>query len=247
MKKFPLSAMLLAVLSCSAIAQVAEPAAPADESGAADVQIVEVKGARERLVPYKESYTLAKKVKEASSGRVAFGLRLIPAKPAVTLDNIRLWLGDEDNAVPVPVGEGGLFVVPINDKVAANNGHYSINRKKGELDVRVAILPNVPRDAWTIGLMQQVVQDGKAAVKKLLPWYMRAFGIGVDAVAVCGKNPGMPIQVMSGSDVAATVTADKKATNDIGRPVFCKYFTAADQFDASYKVVVPEGAEVLLL
>lgn len=247
MRNFSLAAALLAALSCPATAQVAEPATPPAEAADAEVQTVEVKGARERLVPYKESYELARKVQEASNGRVAFGLRLIPAKPEVTLNNIRLWLGEEADAIPVKVNDGGLFVVPIDHKVAANNGHYSINRKKGELSVRVAILPNVERDAWTIGLMQQVVQDGKAAIKKLLPWYMRAFGIGVDAVAVCGPTAGMPIQLMNGAEVAATVTADKKATNDVGRPVFCKHFGGDDKLDANLKVVVPEGAEVLLL
>lgn len=247
MKKISLAAMLLCVLGGSAAAQDSAPAASAAGTDAAQVQSIQVKGARERLVPYMESYALAKKVKEASNGRVAFGLRLIPATPETTLDNLQLWLGEGENATPVPVGEGGLFVVPINDSVAAEKGHYSINRKKGELKVRVALLPNVPRDAWTIGLMQQVVQDGQAAVKTMLPWYMRAFGIGVDAVAVCSPNAGMPVQVMNGDEVAATFTTDKKATNDIGRPVFCKHFVAADHLDASYKVVVPEGAEVLML
>ena len=243
MSRSSILTLLLASLCSTALAQSEQPA----DQSADQVQTVEVKGARERLVPYKESYELARKVRDASSGRVAFGLRLVPAKPDVRLDDIRLWLGEDGDAAPVAVREGGLFVVPINDKVAASGGHYSINRKKGDLNVRVAIMPNVPKDTWTIGLMQQVANDGKAAVNKLLPWYMRAFGIGVDAVAVCGKNAGMPIQVMNGAEVAGTVTADKKGTNDIGQPVYCKHFTNAEKFDAAYKVVIPEGAEVLLM
>jgi len=41
----------------------------------------------------------------------------------------------------------------------------------------VFAVPAVDRDAWTIGLMTQVVSDARNARGKILPWYQRPFAL----------------------------------------------------------------------
>lgn len=238
MHRLLFSAYVLVVCACPLI-QAEDMPSP--------VTTVEVSGVRERLVPYQESYDIAKKVQVVSNGRVALALRLVPAKPDVRVDDVQLWLDGLNESIPIKMLDGGIFVVPINDQIAEQKGSYSINKKKGDLNAFIALVPAVEKNDWTIGLMKQVVANSKNAIDKIVPWYQRPFAMRVDSVAICGKEAGMPLQVMNGDKLIATLSADKKATNDVGGLVFCKFFNGEEKFDDNFRVVVPEGAEALLL
>ncbi len=217
----------------------------ADE--ASTVATVEIQGARERLVPYKESYEMAKKVQMATEGRVALALRLIPSKPNVRIDDVQLSLEGETESIPINVLAGGIFVVPVNDDIAKQNGSFSVNKKKGDLGARLVLVPSVARKDWTIGLMRQVVAGAQSAAIKITPWYERAFMTKITSIAVCSSEAGAPLQVMNGNDVVAKFQMNEKATDDADRPVFCKHFNGDDKLDEHLTVAIPDGAQVVLL
>jgi len=84
-------------------------------------QVIEIKAQRERMVAYQQSYEMAKKIQTASNGHVALGLRLMPARSDVRMDDIRLWLESTSTSVPVKLRDGNVFLVPIEDQIAANS------------------------------------------------------------------------------------------------------------------------------
>lgn len=208
---------------------------------------IQVIGARVRLVSYQQTYDLARKVQTASGGRVALGLRLIATRPDVRLDDLRLSLDGDTESLPIPLREGEIFIVPVNDRIAQENGSYSVNKKKGDISVRPVFLPVVGKTEWTIGLMRQVVASANNSIGVVVPWYMRPFMGQIDSVAICTKEAGVSIPIMNGDDVVSLVNTEKKDIDEIGRTVFCKCFNDSDKFEDSLRVVLPEGAEVLLL
>jgi len=52
---------------------------------------------------------------------------------------------------------------------------------------------------------------------------------------------------MDQTSLIATVTANSKAENDIGEPVFCALFDAQSEYADNFRVTIPGSAEVLLL
>ncbi|MET0265509.1 MAG: hypothetical protein ABW202_07845, partial [Duganella sp.] len=206
----------------------------------------EVKTARVRFVSYKESYELAKKVQLATSGRVAMGILLVPAKPGVRVDDVQLWLDGEKTSIPVSVHHG-LFVIPINDEIAAGNGSYSINKQKGDVTARVAVLPAIAQNAWTIAKVRQSLADAVNAVDKFTPWYQKPFAMKIRAVAVCSNQAGMPLKLFNGNELVAELTTSEKSTDDSGQQVFCQSFAKDTQYDDAVRLDIPAEAQVLFL
>ena len=210
-------------------------------------QAVEIKAVRERLVPYKDSYEMAKKLQQASNGHVALGVHLMPTKADVRMDDIRIWLESDEKSIAIKMREGSIFMVPVDDQIAAEKGNYSVNKKKGDLSAAIVILPGVPENEWTIGLMKQVIGEANVAIKKTTPWYLMPLIVSVKSVAVCSKQPNVNVQIMDGVTVIATVATKTAAKNDSGEPVFCAFFDSHTEYADGLHVSVPESAEVLLL
>lgn len=238
MSKLPQVIGLLAVL-------VSGAASAGDSEDA--VQSIEVKGTRTRLVSYKEPYDIAKKVQRATDGRVALGLRLVPSKPGVRVDDIKLWLEGGNDSIPVKVSDGGVFVVPVKDEIAAHDGQFAINKQKGDLTARVVIVPAIDRHAWTLGMVRKSIADAKSAVDEFTPWYQKPFAMRVNTVSVCTKAAGEPVSITQGGAVVATLQTSDKATNDAGQPVYCQHFKGDEKYDQASVLGIPDDAEVLFL
>ncbi|PJC97059.1 hypothetical protein GQ37_018420 [Janthinobacterium sp. BJB1] len=207
----------------------------------------EQKPPRVRFTAYRESYLTAKKVWQVSSGSVVMALRLIPAKLSATIDDVRVALQGTGAAVPIKVSEGGVFVVPLNDDIAAQDGSFFVNKGKGELTANIVIQPSVARDAWNVTRIGQVLHDARRAVRAITPWYKRPFANEVQALAFCAAERGSALQLVEGEQLIATLPMNEPAVNDINQPVFCKIFDGEDRYPGHYRVVVPEQATVVLL
>src|SRR5450830_515965 len=120
---------------------------------------------RVRFTAYEESYQTAKKVWEVSKGSVVMALRLIPAKLNATIADVRVALKGNGAPIPVKVSEGGVFVVPLNADVAAQDGVFLVNKERGELTASMVIQPAVGQDAWNVARIGQVLHDAKRAVR----------------------------------------------------------------------------------
>ena len=202
---------------------------------------------RVRFTAYRDSYQTAKKVWQVSRGNVVMALRLIPARLSATIDDVRVALQGEGAAIPIKVGEGGVFVVPINDEIAAQGGSLLVNKSRGELTASMVIQPSVARDAWTVARVAQVLHDARLAVRAITPWYKRPFASDVQALAFCATEQGSALQLMQDAQLIATIPMNEPAVNDIRQPVYCKAFDGEDKYPGHYRVVMPEQATVLLL
>lgn len=238
MSKLPQVIGLLALLVSSA--------AGASDNGDA-VQSVEVKGTRTRLVSYKEPYDIAKKVQQATDGRVALGLRLVPSKPGVRVDDIKLWLEGDNESIPVQVSDAGIFVVPVKDEIAAHDGRFAINKQKGDLTARIVIVPAVARNAWTLGMVRKSIADANSAIAEFTPWYQKPFAMHVNTVSVCTRVPDVAVDIVQGGAVVATLPTTAKAKNDAGQPVYCQHFKGDEKYDQASVLHIPDDAEVLFL
>lgn len=207
----------------------------------------EAKPPRVRFTPYRDSYLTAKKVWQVSSGNVVMALRLIPAKLSATIDDVRVALQGNGPPIPIKVSEGGVFVVPLNDDIAAQDGTFLVNKGKGELTANIVIQPAVARDAWNVTRVGQVLHDARRAVRAITPWYKRPFASEVQALAFCAAETGSALRLMDGEQLIATLPMNEPAVNDINQPVFCKIFDGEDKYPGHYRVVLPEQATVLLL
>jgi hypothetical protein len=221
-------------------------AAGADENEA-PIQSIEVKGTRTRLVSYKEPYEIAKKVQQAADGRVALGSRLVPTRPEVRVDDVKLWLEGESESIPVQVSDAGIFVVPVKDDIAAHDGRFAINKQKGDLTARVVILPAISRDAWTLGMVRKSITDARSAIDKFTPWYQKPFAMRMNTVSVCTKTAGVPVNIVQAGAVVATLPTSEKARNDADQPVYCQHFKGDEKYDQASVLAIPDGAEVLFL
>ncbi|PLY40442.1 hypothetical protein CSZ94_21065 [Janthinobacterium sp. ROICE36] len=238
-------------------ASVPPPAAPATPAAstedAAPSQTVTItansdaRAPRIRFTAYRESYLTARKVWQASSGSVVMALRLIPAKLSATIDDVRVALQGNGAPVPIKVSDGGVFVVPLNEDIAAQDGSFLVNKGRGELTASIVLQPSVARDAWNVTRVGQVLRDARRAVRAITPWYKRPFANDVQSLAFCATERGSALQLMDGEQLIATLPMDEAAVNDINQPVFCKIFDGEDKYPGHYRVVLPEQATVLLL
>lgn len=240
--------MLLAPLLCLLFAP---GAAGAFEAPQATVQTVEVKGPRTRLVPYRDLfYPMAKAVQQTLGGRAALAVQLRPTHQGVHLDDLQVWLEGEHEAMPVVRQADGLFVVPVNDRLAEESGHFLINKKSEDLSVNLVLVPTLPREAWTIGAMRHLLDDARGSVGKLLPWYQKPVVWAVTrrlAVSVCSRLRDVPLTLLDGARVVATVRTGEEARNHAQETVFCHRFDGEEAYPESTRVVIPEDAEVLLM
>lgn len=202
---------------------------------------------RVRFTAYRDSYETAKKVWQVSRGNVVMALRLIPAKVSATIDDVRVALQGNGAPVSVKVAEGGVFVVPINDEIAAQDGSFLVNKGRGELTASMVIQPAVPREAWTMERVAHVLRDARLAVRAITPWYKRWFSSDVRALAFCAPERGSALQLKEGEQLIATLPMSEAAMNDISQPVYCKMFDGEDKYPGQYRVVMPEQATVLIL
>ena len=234
-----------------AVAPQEQSAAPAQDALPPQTVTItanaDAKPPRVHFMSYRDSYLTARKVWQVSSGNVVMALRLIPAKLSATIDDVRVALQGHGVAMPIKVSEGGVFVVPLNDDIAAQDGHFLVNKGRGELTANIVIQPAVARDAWNVTRVGQVLQDARRAVRAITPWYKRPFANDVQSLAFCEAERGSALQLMDGEQLIATLPMNEPAVNDINQPVFCKIFDGEDKYPGHYRVVMPEQATVLLL
>ena len=246
----PAAAVVLPPLVPSPLAP-ATPAAPAQDASPSQTVTItansDAKAPRIRFTAYRESYLTARKVWQVSSGSVVMALRLIPAKLSATIDDVRVALQGNGAPVPIKVSDGGVFVVPLNDDIAAQDGTFLVNKGRGELTANIVLQPSVARDAWNVTRVGQVLRDARRAVRAITPWYKRPFANDVQSLAFCAAERGSALQLMDGEQLIATLPMNEPAVNDISQPVFCKIFDGEDKYPGHYRVVLPELATVLLL
>ncbi|WP_215408066.1 hypothetical protein [Janthinobacterium sp. JC611] len=207
----------------------------------------DAKAPRVRFTAYRDSYLTARKVWQVSSGSVVMALRLIPAKLSATIDDVRVALQGNGAPMPIKVSDGGVFVVPLNEDIAAQDGTFLVNKGRGELTANIVLQPSVARDAWNVTRVGQVLRDARRAVRAITPWYKRPFASDVQSLAFCAAERGSALQLMDGEQLIATLPMNEAAVNDISQPVFCKIFDGEDKYPGHYRVVLPEHATVLLL
>ena len=225
---------------------VAEPAQAAPQTVTISASS-EANPPRVRFTAYRDSYETAKKVWQVSRGNVVMALRLIPAKVSGTIDDVRVALQGNGAPVSVRVAEGGVFVVPINDEIAEQDGMFLVNKGRGELTASMVIQPAVPREAWTVERVAHVLRDARLAVRAITPWYKRWFSSEVKSLAFCAPERGSALQLKQGEQLIATLPMSEAAMNDINQPVYCKMFDGEDKYPGQYRVVLPEEATVLIL
>ena len=246
----PASASAAAAAGVAAAAASAPDAVPAAEAAPQTVTITangDAKPPRVHFTQYRESYLTARKVWQVSSGNVVMALRLIPAKLSATIDDVRVALQGTGAPIPIKVSEGGVFVVPLNEDIAAQDGSFLVNKGRGELTANIVIQPSVARDAWNVTRIGQVLKDARRAVRAITPWYKRPFANEVQSLAFCASETGSALHLMDGEQLIATLPMNEPAVNDINQPVFCKIFDGEDKYPGHYRLALPEQATVLLL
>lgn len=239
---------LLTILACATLRTVqAQSHSPLPE----DVQTVEVRGARTRLLPYKELfYPMAKAVEQSLSGRAAVAMQLRATRAGVRTDDLSVWLEGSGESLPVRPGEHGLYLVPVADRIAQQDGSLSINKDPKDLRANLVLVPTLAPDAWTIGEMRRLLHDVHATLAPIVPWHHRlaawAFSRKL-GVSVCSGSPRAEVAVLDGERLLARYPTSEPGRNHANAPVYCHRFTGNEAFDPGARLVLPEDAQVLLI
>lgn len=226
--------------------------AGAADAAAATTPTVEVKGSLERLVPYKSPcYEMARKIEEVSRGRIVLGIQLRPTNPGGRVDDVKLRLESDSEAIPVEVDRSGFFVVPMVDRMARrDDARFSVNKRKGSLVASGVLLPAVPRNAWTVGGVRQIASDLRAAIGAMAPWYLKPMAV-VKArghgVSVCAASSGINVRVVNDGATVASLPLDSAARDHANRAVFCHTFDGKEPYADNSQILIPDEARVLLL
>lgn len=224
---------------------------PQPAPAASPVHTVEIKGMRTRLVPYGDLfYPMAKAVRDTLGGRAALAVQLRSRHQAVRTDDIEVWLQGEHDAFAVKPEPSGLFLVPVDDRIAQEQGHLLINKRKDDLSVNLVLVPTLPHSAWTMGEVRHLLADARGALGKLLPWYKKPMLWAVTrklAVAVCSRTRDAPVVLVDGGQVLASFVASEELRNYANETVFCRRFSGDERYPAGSRLVVPEDGEVLLM
>lgn len=206
---------------------------------------------RTRLVPYADLfYPMAKAVQQALGGRAALAVQLRGTRQEVRTDDLEIWLEGAHAIVPVPQERSGVFVVPVIEQVARENGHLLVNKRKDEVRVNLVLVPTIAPDAWTIGGVRSLLEDARGSVGNLLPWYRKPVVWAVTrklSVAVCSRMRDAAVTLVDGGRVVARLAASEELRNYANETVFCRSFNGDEAYPAASRVVVPEDGEVLLM
>ena len=240
----PYRFLALACALCCAGAAAASADAPA-------IQTVEVKAARERLVPYKDLfYPMAKAVQQHLAGRVALGVQLRPAHPHVRTDDLAIWLDGAGRSLRIQPDRHGLYLVPVEDEIAARDGSFSINKKPSDLRVNLVLVPTLADDAWTMGAVRSLLKDIPASIDPHIPWHHRLLTWAVTrklAVSVCSPSSRAHVYIVDGDKLLASYPITEATRNHINAPVYCRRFDGREPFEGRARLVLPENAQVLFI
>lgn len=212
---------------------------------------VEVKAARTRLLPYKPLfYPMARAVRKNLAGRAALAVQLRPARPGVRTDDLALWLEGGGESLPVHAGEHGLYIVPVADRIAENDGGFSINKDPLDLRANLVLVPTLAPDAWTIGAMRRLLRDAHATIDPLVPWHHRLLNWATKhrlGLSVCSLSPRAHVEVVDGERLLARYPTSAPGRNHANAPVYCHRFSGNEDFDPRARLVLPEDAQLLLI
>lgn len=215
------------------------------------IQTVEIKAAHTRLVPYRDLfYPMAKAVQKSLAGRAALAVQLRPVRAGVRTDDLAVWLEGGGESLPVRPGEHGLYIVPVEDRIAEHNGSFSINKNPSDLRANLVLIPTLAPDAWTVGEVRRLLRDVHATLDPLVPWHHRVLmwaSMRKLGVSVCSLSPSAQVEVVDGDRVLARYPTSEPARNHANAPVWCHRFTGNEDFDPRARLVLPEDAQVLLI
>lgn len=242
-----LTCHVLSLAACLLCALPAYAQAPSPDG----LPTVEVKAARTRLLPYKEwFYPMAKAVQNSLAGRAALAVQLRPARAGVRTDDLSLWLEGGGESLPMRAGEHGLYIVPVADGIAQQDGSFSINKNPADLRANLVLIPTLAPDAWTVGEMRRLLLDVHATIDPLVPWHHRLLNrvsMRKLGVSVCSLSPNAYVEVRDGNRLLARYPTSEPERNHANSPVYCHRFTGNEDFDPRARLVLPEDAQVLLI
>lgn len=243
--KPPVLSLLAASLLCALPAY-------AQSRGPEGVPMVEVKAAaRMRLLPYRPLfYPMAKAVQKSLPGRAALAVQLRPIRAGIRTDDLALWLEGGGESLPMRADEHGLYIVPVADRIAQEDGGFLINKHPSELRASLVLIPTLAPDAWTIGEMRRLLRDVHATIDPLAPWHHRFLNWASTrrlGVSVCSLSPRAQVEVVDGTTLLARYPTSEPARNHANAPVYCHRFTGNEDFDPRARLVLPEDAQVLLI
>lgn len=241
----PVLSILAACMACALPAHAQPP-------GPEGVPMVEVKAAaRTRLLPYRPLfYPMAKAVQKNLLGRAVLAVQLRPARAGVRTDDLVLWLEGGGESLPMRADEHGLYIVPVADRIAQQDGGFAINKNPAELRANLVLIPTLAPDAWTVGEMRRLLRDVHATIDPLVPWHHRFLNWASTrklGVSVCSLSPRAQVEVVDGERLLARYPTSEPARNHANAPVYCHRFTGNEDFDPRARLVLPEDAQVLLI
>ncbi|MFC0253247.1 hypothetical protein [Massilia consociata] len=242
---------LLAACALSTLPAHAQPPAPLPPPAPEQPHTVEVRASHARLAPYKELfYPMAKAVRTKLAGRATLAVQLRAARVGVRTDDLAIWLEGGGASLPLPAGEHGLYVVPVDDRIAEHDGSVTINKQPTDLRANLVLVPTLAPDAWTIGEVRRLLHDVHATIDPLVPWHHRVLNWAFPrrlGLSVCSPSPHAHVDVLDGSRLLARIPASEPARNHANAPVYCHRFTGDEAFDPRARLVLPENAQVLLI
>ena len=163
---------MLAGGAFSGAAQAQESPAVVEIKGMKDPQMRSYRAVAAGLDAFDKHHALAPKV-----GQLWFRIAPAPANKGASIEGITMRIVGEGEAIPVPIGADGLFVVPRNQAAHEDDADLVMNRKTGLFRTQVQVrTPGLKSNLRRLGDLRLECQATIAIVKKEAPFYIVALG-----------------------------------------------------------------------
>jgi hypothetical protein len=209
---------------------------------------VEVSGGRSSVMPYAQWVRAAQPVYRISQGQLRQGVRLYSR---VSGPALRVAVGDEAQHQTVAPVLGGLFVVPHELGLDAEQAQVSVNRAQGDWGAgNFALVPQLPEQGATMAQVRQVLRGYQAVYREHFPLRWRLLSRADASLDLCAPEPGQQLTLLGADGQAlAQLPLERQLSEHretTGRTLHCASLRANAEWGDDVRLALPPKALPLL-
>lgn len=225
---------LLPMLAC-VLAARAEPGTDDAVS-----QVVEVHSLKNpALMPYRKAYDMIAGVDDVAAHRVRLLIRVTSSESEAPMPDLGIRLVGEHTHAQVPVSSAGVVDLPLDRAAYDDAADIVTNKAMKSLKVTVFVRPRIEPGEVRYADVVDASEAGRAAIARIVPWYLRLLVPAVHGVALCYPAPGQAVAI-KGREEAPRAAAQEDRDEVDGHPIFCARFSAKEKGFGRETVLLPD-------
>lgn len=247
-----LARTLLATLSILAMQAQAQTPAAADATASSPVQLETVSMTLQRdgsLIPYGKMNEILGLMQKYGEGQffMEFKLTFKEAKPAGFTP--KLAVQHNEGTVNIPLGEDGVFRLPVLPVELGKDADLARNWKRGSASLMASLRLSTPADQLTMGQVRRIARLAHKLRSELLPWYLRPLFPQFEGVRICSSKPAWELEWRDkGQLLGLPLTADPTDRDPDAvkgqPPRSCTSLSGQESWPDEARLIAPPGSRL---